>query len=261
MFYPANNTAPDMISIILPVYRNSSFLEALIRRIHHTLDERTIEHEIIAVNDCCPEASLQVLQTLISRDARLILVDLKQNAGQHRAVLTGLTCVTGEWFAAMDADLQDEPEDLPALIDLATAKHTVVFAGRRGRYESAPRLLTSLLYKSLLSFITGVPRDAGMFFVAPSELKNTLLSFKTRTPAVVAMLGGLPVKKISIPVNRSRRPSGTSGYSSRLRLKAGLRSLTCALQCRFGGLASVSPDYSSNIGTITRGKDLSVCPR
>ncbi|MEI8121204.1 MAG: glycosyltransferase family 2 protein [bacterium] len=261
MSCPENNTARDMISIILPVYKNADFLEELIRRLHHTLDTRGIGHDIIAVNDCGPDASLQVLQALLPQDPRLILVELKRNGGQHRAVLTGLTCVSGEWFAVMDADLQDAPEDLPALLDLATATQAVVFAGRRGRYESTSRLWTSRLYKTLLSALTGVPRDAGMFFVAPSGVKDKLLSIKTRTPAVVAMLGGLPIRKISLPVERSPRPSGTSGYSSRLRLKAGLRAIRCAWQCRLDEVSSINPDYTDAIRSITRGKDLMACPR
>lgn len=261
MSCPENNTGFPMISIILPVYRNADFLNELISRLHHTLDARGVEHEVVAVNDCSPDSSLQVLQTLVQRDPRLIVVDLKQNRGQHQAVLTGLTCVSGEWFASMDADLQDAPEDLPALLDLATTKHAVVFAGRRGRYESASRLFTSRLYKTLLSLIAGVPRDAGMFFVAPAGLKDRILAIKTRTPAVTAMLGGQPVRKISLPVERSCRPSGRSGYSSVLRLKAGLRAINCALQCRLGGFSRSSPDYAGNIRTITRGKDLATCPR
>lgn len=244
-----------MISIILPVYRNADFLVELIDRLHRALDAFGIEHEIIGVNDCCPGASLEVLRSISSRDPRLVVVNLKRNRGQHRAVLSGLTCASGDWFATMDADLQDPPEIVPRLLDIATANHAVVFAGRRGLYQSLPRMITSKLFKTLLAVVAGIPRDAGMFFVAPAEAKETLLGLKTGKPFIVAMLGRVAVRKISHPVERSRRPSGTSSYSSRKRLEAGLGAVWCALQCRLGVLFRERPDYAENVETVTRGKD------
>lgn len=245
-----------MISIILPVYRNADFLEELIRRLHRALDDTSEAHEVIAVNDSCPANSLAVLQALVQHDPRLIVVDLKQNIGQHRAVLTGLTYATGDWFGTMDADLQDQPEVVPLLLDLAMKHQAVVFAGRRGRYQSATRLLTSRLFKYLIAVLAGIPRDAGLFFVAPGEMKPLLLGMNPRRPFVQAMMGATPIPKMSLPTERDRRPSGTSSYSSWARLKAGFRAVSCASQCRFASSSIQAPDYGSLVRSVMRGSTL-----
>ena len=95
----------------------------------------------------------------------------------------------GPWTVVMDADLQDPPEAIPALLQAAGDDVDVVFAGRRGRYESRLRLLTSRLFKRTLAVATGLPADAGMFFVANRHSVEVLTNMKGATPFVVAMIG------------------------------------------------------------------------
>jgi glycosyltransferase involved in cell wall biosynthesis len=135
-------TSPS-VSVIVPVYRNRATLRELHRRVSAVLEGAGRTFEILFVNDDCPAGSLEVLRELTAGDARVAVLSLASNVGQHQAVVTALSEARGEWVVVMDADLQDPPEALPELLRAGEAGFSAVFAGRCGEYESRFRLLTS----------------------------------------------------------------------------------------------------------------------
>jgi len=221
-----------MISVVLPVFRNKDTLVELIDRIHQVLNKERLMHEIICVNDSCLDGSLVVLKHIVDHDPNCTVVDLVEHVGQHKAVLIGMAYAQGDWIVVMDADLQDPPEVLPQLLTIAKETQCVVFAGRKGRYEYSGRLFTSRVFKRILALLTRVPKDAGMFFVIPKNLKVKLLELRGVTPYVVTMLGVVATRMISYPVERTRRSTGTSAYSSFQRAISGMKAVVCAFQCR-----------------------------
>lgn len=220
--------SPD-ITAILPVYRCRETLAPLAARLLRVFEAERLRSEILFVDDACPEGSGDVLRAVAQSHPEVVVVSLEENRGQHRAVLAGLRHARGKVIAVLDADLQDPPEALPLLLAELRRGNAAVFAGRRGRYESLPRLATSRLFKTLLSRISGVPADAGMFFVMTQEMAAFLLSCEEAHPFVVAMIGasGLPVS--SIPVERLLREGRRSSYTSWMRLEAGGRALVGSL--------------------------------
>lgn len=221
--------------MVAPVYRNRGTLAELVERLHTTLDEDGISHQIVLVDDACPEGSGELLDRLAAGDDRLEVIHHPRNLGQHRAVLTGLSAARAEWVVVMDADLQDRPETLPELLQTARGSGEIVFAGRRGRYESWGRLATSFVYRLLLPLVARVPRDAGMFFAAPRGAVAELLAMEVSSPFVVTMLGSTGRRSRSVPVERSRRPNGESAYSGALRLRSALSAFRTAFELRAGG--------------------------
>jgi polyisoprenyl-phosphate glycosyltransferase len=219
------------VSVVVPVFRNRATLAELSRRLCAVFDAEALRGEIVFVNDACPEGSIQTLEELARLEPLVTVLDLDRNVGQHWAVLTGLGFARGPNTVILDADLQDPPEALPLLLDaLRSPPVACVFAGRRGRYQAGHRHLTSRLFKKTLSLLTGLPPDAGIFLAMNAELRRRLLDFNAPQPFVVAMIGctGLPVA--SIPVERSRRESGQSAYSSWKRLRTGLGALRLVLE-------------------------------
>jgi len=225
------------VSVVVPVYRNAQTLEELHSRLASILEGCGLEFEVLYVNDACPLGSLDVLRTLALSDARVAVLSLARNAGQHRAVLAGLSLARGRRAVVLDADLQDPPEAIPQLLAKLEEGYGAVFAGRRGRYESAGRLLTSRLFKQVLSRVCGAGdrmADAGLYVVLDRLAVLRLVSMENGAPFVVAMIGcaGLPLA--SVPVVRSPRPSGDSAYSSWGRLRSGLRALAWVIRWRVG---------------------------
>lgn len=225
----------EPLSVVVPVYRNAETLAELHRRLVGALSPRTDDLQLVFVDDASPDASREVLTRLGAQDARVELVALDANVGQQRAVLEGLRRTTGRRVVVLDADLQDPPEAVPALLDLLDGGSSAAFALRRGDYEPAGRLLTSRIFKAILSVITGVPRGSAMFVAFDAAVRERVLAMRTDPPYLVAMIGaaGLPVS--GVPVSRSPRPVGRSAFGRLDRLRAGVDGLRAAVQLRRRG--------------------------
>lgn len=138
-----------MISIVIPVYKSAATLSELHDRLTALSRNVGLECEVVYVNDASPDNSAEILKKL-PPTIPFHIVDLGKNAGQSSALLAGIAFAQGSLIATMDADLQDEPENLPALIQSLVPGIDVVFAKRQGRYESGGRLFTSMLFKGLV---------------------------------------------------------------------------------------------------------------
>ena len=210
------------IQVVIPVYRNAESLEILYQRLSHTFEMLKKSWRIIFVNDHSPDRSMSILKKIAKENENVAVLSLKDNIGQHLAVLTGLWCCREKcsYVVVMDADLQDPPEAIPDMIQKLDQGYGAVFAGRRGRYQSSFRHLTSIIFKYLRYIISKIPSDAGMFVVMKYEMVEKLNTLTARWPSVVSMIGwaGLPIA--IIPVKRSSRPTGRSAYNGWKRLKA-----------------------------------------
>ena len=210
------------IQVVIPVYQNGESLRELHSRLSQVLKKMGIQWRIVFVDDASPDHSLSVLKELADLDKNVTVLSLKNNVGQHRAVLTGLWYCQGECknVVIMDGDLQDPPEAIPQMMTTLERGFDAVFAGRRGRYESFLRLMTSRFFKYVHHVVNKVPRDAGMFIVLSRQMVDSINSIYTYWPSVVSMVGwtGLPVT--SIPVKRSKRKHGHSAINGWARLKA-----------------------------------------
>src|SRR5204862_2828687 len=156
-------------------------------RLAGVLDANGESFELLFVDDGCPQRSFELIEELAAEESRGAGTRLAANAGQHRAVLVGLAEARGRRIVVMDSDLQDPPEAIPSLLRrLDGGDRAAVFAGRRGRYESALRLVTSRLFKLTLHLLTGLPRDAGLFVAMDRRMRGRLLALRVRRPFVVA---------------------------------------------------------------------------
>ena len=222
---PIRNPECPEISVVLPVYRNADILHNLYLRLRRVLEHQGLSFELLFVDDACPAGSLTVLKELAKEDGRVGVLALKRNVGQHRAIMTGLAHARGKFSIIMDADLQDPPEAIPMLLAKAKEGFAVVFAGRRGEYESPFRLFTSRIFKRLLNIFCGVPLDAGIYVVLNRKMVARLLAYDEPRPFVVAMIGCARMLMFSIPIEKAQRSTGESGYSFWKRLKTGCLAL------------------------------------
>jgi len=220
------------VSVVLPIYRNRATLGELHRRLSTALTAASVSYELIFVDDACPEDSGRVIADLAARDPRVRGLHLARNVGQHRAAWLGLSAARGEWSIVMDADLQDAPEAIPALLAAAPTGVDAILAARRGHYEGPVRLLTSRVFKILRERLAGIPRDAGMFLALRRPLVQSILRHDVPRPFLTTMVGLSGRRFITVPVERVRRPQGRSAYSSVERLATGVRELTFAFRYR-----------------------------
>ena len=118
---------PDL-SIVVPVYRSEDCLEALIEAVAKALNPTNRDYEVVLVNDCSPDKSWAVIESICRTNSNVVGVDLRRNFGQDNAIITGLRQARGRFVAIMDDDLQHHPRDLPALLHKIEEGDDAVYA-------------------------------------------------------------------------------------------------------------------------------------
>lgn len=215
------------VAVVVPVYGNAATLEPLVRRLGTALEAH--EWTVRLVVDASPDDSAAVAARLAT-DPRVAAQVLDRNVGQHRALALGLAASgPADAWVCLDADLQDPPEAVPALLDRLDGV-AAVFAGRRGAYEGGLRLLTGRAHRALLARLTGLPPDAGAFLALDARGREAVL--RLQGPSLVAALGASRLPVASVPVQRAPRELGRSAWTTRARLQQSARTLAWTMKAR-----------------------------
>ena len=147
----------DKISIIIPCYNEEDGIEPLFARLLPVLEAIRRQWEIIAVNDGSKDGTLAALQRLAAANPSIKIVDFARNEGQTAALQAGFDYSQGEIIIPMDADLQNDPADIPHLLAKLEEGWDVVSGWRKDRKDGALRRnLPSRAANALISMATGV---------------------------------------------------------------------------------------------------------
>jgi polyisoprenyl-phosphate glycosyltransferase len=229
---PDSVAAVPEVSVVLPVYRNQASLESLHARLVAALARVPASFELLFVDDCSPDGSLDVLRRLALLDPRVRVIALDVRGGQLAALRRGLADARGQTIVTMDADLQDPPEAIPLLLATLAEGYAAVYAGRRGRYEPSGRLVSSWIFKHAVAAVSGMPSDAGSFVAMRREVADRILALPDRAPYLTAAVAWAGRHVTSVPVLRERRPDGRSSYTAGMRFGMGAVALAQALRWR-----------------------------
>ncbi|MGK7914455.1 MAG: glycosyltransferase family 2 protein [Prochloraceae cyanobacterium] len=145
------------ISVVVPIYNEVESLSHLIEAIAATLQDYQRSYEIICIDDGSSDGSTQLLKQLASTrtDVRAIL--LRRNYGQTPAMAAGFNYARGKVIVSLDADLQNDPADIPQLVDKLAEGYDLVSGWRKQRQDAAlTRLLPSKIANWLIGQVTGV---------------------------------------------------------------------------------------------------------
>ena len=147
------------LSLIVPVYNEEKNLPLLVEAIQEALGPLPYTWEVVLVDDGSEDSSLQVL-TQLAEEApdRLHVVSFRRNFGQTAAIAAGLDYAKGEIIILLDADMQNDPSDIPMLLEKLDEGYDLVSGWRRRRQDAyLTRTLPSNLANMLISRVTGVP--------------------------------------------------------------------------------------------------------
>src|SRR5262249_1783930 len=146
-----------MLSVITPIYGEEDNIEPFLAALVPVLRGLGRDFEIIAVNDASRDRSLHRLRTASVAIPELRVIDFRRNYGQTAAILAGIDYATGEIIIPMDADLQNDPEDIPALLAKLDEGYDVVSGWRQHRKDHPfRRNFVSRIANFLISWISGV---------------------------------------------------------------------------------------------------------
>lgn len=146
------------LSIIVPVYNEEESLEILYREINKALEPLNLSWELILVDDGSSDGSLNKIKQIVQADPdRTIGVILRRNFGQTAAIAAGIDQTNGDVIVLLDADLQNDPADIPLMIDKINEGYDVVSGWRYNRKDKfLTRTLPSRIANWLISSVTGV---------------------------------------------------------------------------------------------------------
>jgi len=145
------------ISIVIPVHNEVEALPELYRQLRDTLDRLANSTEICFTDDGSRDGSGAVLDELAHSDARVQVLHLRRNYGQTAAIMAGFQHCTGNVIIPMDADGQNDPADIPRLLDKLSEGFDVVSGWRIDRDDRFSRRLPSAVANWLISSVLGVP--------------------------------------------------------------------------------------------------------
>ncbi|MFP4337178.1 MAG: glycosyltransferase family 2 protein [Halothece sp.] len=203
------------VSVIVPIYNEVESLEALVSAIAQTLLPTTYSYEIICVDDGSKDGSVSLLKQLAATRNDLCAVILRRNYGQTAAMAAGFNYAKGEFIISLDADLQNDPSDIPNLIAKLEEGYDLVSGWRKQRQDAAlTRLLPSKIANWIIGRVTNVRiHDYGCSLkgyraelLADMNLYGELHRF---LPALAFMEGA---KIAEIPVKHHPRRYGNSKY-------------------------------------------------
>jgi glycosyltransferase involved in cell wall biosynthesis len=147
------------LSLIVPVYNEEENLPLLFDAIQQVLRSLEYSWEVIFVDDGSQDKSLSVLESLLEKDSEHIrVVVFRRNFGQTAAISAGFDHAQGEIIILLDADLQNDPEDIPFLLAKLDEGYDLVSGWRKDRKDNRlTRTIPSNLANGLISWVTGVP--------------------------------------------------------------------------------------------------------
>jgi len=203
-----------MLSIIVPVYNEEESLRPLYERLARVLASLGRAHETIFVNDGSADGSEAVLAAIAAGDPHVKVINFRRNYGQTAALMAGFDFACGDVIVPMDSDLQNEPEDIPALLAKLDEGFDVVSGWRRERRDGSRRTFASRVANRLISWISGVHlHDYGCTLKAyrRDTLKGVRLYGEMhRFIPIYAHWQGARVTELA--VNHSARQYGQSKY-------------------------------------------------
>jgi undecaprenyl-phosphate 4-deoxy-4-formamido-L-arabinose transferase len=209
----ADDSAPS-ISVVVPLFNEQESLGELYERAVAALDGAGRSFEVIFVDDGSTDGTFAVIERLHAADGRVHAVRLKRNFGQHAAMHAGLVRARGEILVTMDGDLQNAPEDLPALVAAVEAGADVASGTRTARRDSWGRTLPSRVINGMLRRFTRVDiSDFGCAFNAyrRSAIEPMLPSIgRQKFTKALVLSGGASV--VEVDVAHAPR-AGRSRYS------------------------------------------------
>lgn len=203
------------ISIVVPIYNEQDNVIALYTAITRAMTEINCRYELLMVDDGSSDGSYALLAQLAKEDSCLKLIRFRRNFGQTAAMAAGFDAASGSIIIPMDGDLQNDPADIPRLVDKINEGYDVVSGWRRDRKDTfITRKIPSLLANALISRLTGVHlHDYGCTLKAyRREVLDGINLYGEMHRFVPALASQVGAKVTELPVNHFPRLHGVSKY-------------------------------------------------
>lgn len=229
-----NPTVPadvgETISVVIPLYNEKESLEPLYRELTETLEGLGYGYEIIFVNDGSADGSAAVLSQICAQDSRVRTLHFRRNFGKAAALTEGFKEAKGDIIFTLDADLQDDPKEIPNFLAKLSEGYDLVSGWKFRRLDPVSKTLPSKLFNKVASMTTGVQlHDFNCGFKAyRREVLDNVRIYGELHRYIPALAYGSGFKVAEIKINHRARKFGKSKYGI-ARFSRGLLDLVTVL--------------------------------
>lgn len=214
------------LSICIPLYKCESNIRELYKEIILNLEPIFgRDFEVIFIDDASPQDDWQVVKSIASFDNRIRCFQLSKNHGQHPAIIAGLSKCRAEWIVVMDGDLQDHPNEIPRLYNLAMSQNCKkVLARRINRKDSFFKKFLSQKFYSVLRVMSGAQLDGTVanFGIYHKDVIRAVLEMGDKIKYFPAMVNWVGFKFSYLDIEHHSRYSGKTSYDTLKLIKLAL---------------------------------------
>ncbi|MDA0834695.1 MAG: glycosyltransferase family 2 protein [Planctomycetota bacterium] len=232
----SNSADLGLLSIVVPVLNESESLSELYSEIEKACAGHEINYELIFIDDGSTDDSWMLIENLVRRDKRISALRFRRNFGKAAALTAGLQRGRGELFLMMDADLQDDPAEIPGMIAHLNSGYDVVNGWKKHRLDPWHKVYPSKVFNGLVGWLTGLKlhdHNCGLKLFR-REVANEIKLYGElhRFIPVLAHARGFRVTEVA--VHHRPRKHGHSKYGVRRFLRGFLDLLTVKFLTGFG---------------------------
>jgi len=232
------STKQPYLSIVVPLYNEEKSVEKLVASILEVGKAFDFSYEIIFVDDGSTDKTWQKIEQLKNSTPHLKGIKFRRNYGQTSAMVAGFDHASGEIIVTMDGDLQNDPGDIPMLLDKIEEGYDIISGWRKERKDHFTRVIPSKIANGIISLTTGVPlHDYGCSLKAyraecikPIKAYGEMHRF---LPALASMTGA---RIMEVPVTHHSRKYGVSKYGFNRILKVLSDTFSMNLIIRFSSI-------------------------
>jgi glycosyltransferase involved in cell wall biosynthesis len=217
ILHPSAQPALPGVSIVIPVYNEAESLEELLASIEQALTPSNERYEVVFVDDGSTDGTLDRLKSLAQTHDRVRVFSFRRNLGKSPALLCGFQKATGQYILTMDADLQDDPVNFPAMYgQLISERADIVSGWRKERQDNVVKIVSSRIFNRLMIRL--------LFGASFKDMNSGLKLYKAEVAQELRLYGGMhrfiPLiatemgyRVAECPVRHRERKYGASKYS------------------------------------------------
>ncbi len=206
----------EKLSFVIPCYGSEHTIGTVVDEIVSTVEaDGRYDYEIILVNDSSPDNVFSVIEKLARENPHVKGIDLARNFGQHSAIMTGFSFVTGDITVALDDDGQTPASEMFRLIDALDESCDLVFAEYKDKKHSGFRNFGSKVNDKMAQWLIGKPKNLKImsYFACKRYVVDEVLRYPNPFPYISGLLLRVTNKIKNVEVDHRERLDGKSGYT------------------------------------------------
>ena len=215
-------TAPPLaLSVVVPIYNEVESIRPLYKRLVEVMDRGPLSYrssyEIILIDDGSSDGSFEVCAEIQSQDPRVRVVQFRRNFGKTAALHAGFNLASGRHLVTIDADMQEDPEDMFRLLEPLNSGYDLVSAWRQHRNDPMAKTLPSRVFNTVVSRITGIRlHDFNCGFKAyNSDVVADLHLYGEQHRFIPLLAKQLGFRVMEVPVKHRKRRYGKSKFGTK----------------------------------------------